>query len=156
MSVLNITPILSLKILLKLNKLKKFDDIINNDVVDITAIHVFFFEDALGKTTIQLESLHQTTQSIDSLGNYWRFDISEVQMLLLSFVRFWFVKMIPLEVWVKNVKDADRLQTDEEGMKLIQKKMQFSEDQPLKHHLFTSSRDKVKMELELVIIEWLP
>ena len=28
--------------MLKLNKLKKFDDIINNEVVDITAIHVFF------------------------------------------------------------------------------------------------------------------
>ena len=112
----------------------------------------FFFEDALGKTTIQLESLHQTTQFIDFLGNYWRFDTLEVQMQSLSSVRFWFVKMIPLEFWVKNAKDADRLQTDEEGMKLIQKKTQYLEDRSLKRHLFTSLRDKVKMELELLFI----
>ena len=125
-----------------IKRLTKFDDIINNDVLDITTIY-FFFEDALDKTTIRLESLHQTTQSIVFHGNYWRSDISEVQMQLLSFVRFWFAKMIPLEVWVKNVKDADRLQTDEEGMKLIQKTMQFSEDRSLKRLLFTSSRGKV-------------
>ena len=103
---------------------------------------VFFFKDALDKMMLPFESPRQTTLSMNFLWNYWHSDILEVQMQSLSFVRFWFVKMIPLQVWVKNVKDADKLQTDEEGMKLIQKKTQLLEDQLFKRHPFIERQGK--------------
>ena len=56
-------------------------------VVNELQIHIHF-ADVPDKMIIQLKLHHQAPPSIPFLGNYWHSDISEVQMQLLSYVRF--------------------------------------------------------------------